>query len=170
MVEEGGINLVGGFDEGRELFADIFFIGEFSVGDDVDVGVILEDSEEEIEVDRMVLVLPQGRHEICIGEVGHWFGALVDDSAGLPMPSVVSGDSLAVISNKEVNLKDAVTELIIEQKGLVGVSVRVTKDTAKGVGDIGIVFSPGIIKVVGRFGTRNLDCAGRRLWGGILAA
>lgn len=46
MVEEGGVDFVGSLDKGRELFTDIFFVGEFGVSHNIDIGVFLEDLEK----------------------------------------------------------------------------------------------------------------------------
>ncbi len=59
MVEKGEIDSAGGFNEGRELFADVFFVGEFGVGDDVDVGIFSENLKEKLEIDGVILVLPE---------------------------------------------------------------------------------------------------------------
>ena len=41
-VEKGEIDGAGGFDEGGELLADVFFVGEFGVCNNIDVWILLK--------------------------------------------------------------------------------------------------------------------------------
>lgn len=74
------------------------------------------------------------------------------------MFSVVSGDSLTVIGNKEIDFKDAMAKLIIEQKGLMGIGIGITEYAAEGMGDIGVEIDPRVIKAVIGGGGRLDGC------------
>ncbi len=76
------------------------------------------------------------------------------------MVGVMGGNGVAVIGNRKVNLKDAVTELIVEKEGFAGISVGIAKDTAESMRNVGMIFGPAIIKVVRWLRARNIvDCS-----------
>lgn len=66
----------------------------------------------------MVFVIPEGRHEVVVGESGGieiWNARVVgklDGGVFLPMTRIVREYDL-VVGNIEINLKNAVAELII---------------------------------------------------------
>lgn len=154
-VEETGVVASRGLDEGRELLFDVKFVVEFCVGEDINVGVFLHELEEEVEINRMETVVPEGRHEIVVGETGVGSGfervtTIVDCGVVAPLISVVCGDGLIVFSEGEINFKNAMTELIVEQEGFVGIRACLIKYAAEGMSSIRIVISPGIVEIVGR--------------------
>ncbi len=169
-VEKGEIDGAGGFDESGELFANILFVGEFGVGDDVDVGIFSEDLKEKLEIDGVVLVLPERGHEVGVGEVGRRyvrgadFGVVLDSGGVFPVVGVVSGDGFVVIGQEEVDFEDAMTEAIIQEECFVRISVGIAENAAEGVGDVGVIVGPAVVEAVGRFGARDVGC----FWGGVL--
>ncbi len=67
-----------------------------------------------------------------------------------PLVSIVGGYGLAIIGKGKVYLKKPMTELIIKQKGFVGVCISFVEDATESVGDVSMVFRPGIVEIIGR--------------------
>lgn len=110
----------------------------------------------------MVFIVPERGYEIVIGELagvrsgGRDFGIGRDGGVFAPLSVIVGGDSIAIIGKVEVDLEDAVTELIIEEESFVGIGVGITENTTKSVGDIGVVFDPTVVEIIGWLRARNV--------------
>lgn len=69
-VEERFVDGFGEFDEIVKLGLYSRFVGVFAIGDDVDVGVGLHKIEESFEIEGVIFVVPEGRHEIIVSKGG----------------------------------------------------------------------------------------------------
>lgn len=105
-VEEFFVEGAGGGEKFRELELDALGVGVFGVGHDIDIGVILEDFEEAIEVEGVVFAIPERGHEIIISIIriswGSWsIGGRVglEDGAFAPAISSMGEHDVAVIGD-----------------------------------------------------------------------
>ncbi len=138
----------------------MFFIEVFGVGDDIDIRVFLQELEERVDIERVIFIIPERRHKIIIGKSGRIgvggdlnVGISFHDGVSTPPVGVMGEYSAVVGSDIKIDFKEAMSELIIEEKSFARISIRVTEDSAESVSDIGIC-GPTIIKFVrgtGRF-------------------
>lgn len=77
-------------------------------------------------------------------------------SSFCPMLGVVGGNDFFIIGDKKIDLEDAVTELIIKEKGFMGVGVGVTVDATESMSDVRVIFDPRVVKIVRGVVTRNI--------------
>ena len=131
-VEEFFVVFLGGGKEFGELKGDVGLIKIFSIGDDIDVRVFLQELEEGIEVERMILVVPEGRHEIGVGKGGGvgvssnlHVGITLDNGASSPAIGIMSDNGATIGGNIKIDLKNAVAELVIEQEGFARVGIAI---------------------------------------------
>lgn len=106
----------------------------------------------------MVFIVPKGGHEIIVGEL---FGGIIyarsmeiGRKSGVfgPIIIIMSGDGFAVVGDVEINFKDTMAELVVEEEGLVGIGVSVAENATKGMCDIGIIFGPRVVEFFCGFG------------------
>lgn len=64
------------------------------------------------------------------------------------MGSVVGSNRLTVVGNRKIYFKDPVTELIIKQKGLIGIGIRIFKNSAKSVRDVRRFIHPRVVEII----------------------
>lgn len=131
-VENGLVERLSGGAEVPKEGTRGCFVGIFSVSDDIDVGVAIKEVEQVVERDGMKLSLNEGRVESIDGG----FGWVMDE------------DDAVVACEREIQLKEAVAELIIKKERLIRIGVSMTKNAAASVGNIGVKLSPGIVKTV----------------------
>ena len=155
-IEQTFIVVFGCFNEFCKLEGDVLFIGVFSIGDDVNVGILLQELEECVDVKRVIFIIPERGHKIIVGESGWvWVcgnlgvGIGLYDSVSAPAVSVVSENSMIVGGNVEIDFKNAMAELVIDEEGFARIGVCVAKNPPEGVSDIG-ARSPTIVKIIRR--------------------
>ena len=113
----------------------------------------------------MVFVIPERRHKVGVSELV--VGSRIFDfcirgnSCYLaPVGIIVCGYSVPIVGEIEIDFKDAMTELIVEQKSFIRVSVGIPEYATEGMGDIGIVFYPVIVEIIGWLRARDIDYFG----------
>lgn len=164
-IKDGGVDGFGEFDEPSELGVDAFGVGEFGVGDDVDVGAGLHELNDVGGVETVVFVVSEMRDEVVVVEL-EVFGA---GGVFVPGGAVMFGDGFAIGSEDEIDFKDAVAELVVEEEGFVGIGISVAENAAHGVCDIGMV-GPRVVEMIGWSVAGNIDDVGSLLGvgGGVL--
>lgn len=152
-VEDRFVDRFSEFDETIKLGLYSRFIGVFTVGDDVDIGMGLHEAQEIFEVERVIFIVPERRHEIIVGK-----GSRVESrSAGViaelnssivsPVVGVMREDNFAVVGDVEIGFEDALTEVVVQEKSFVRIGISVAVNSAHSMGDIGVV-EPRIVKIV----------------------
>ena len=151
-IKDGGVDGFGEFDEPSELGVDAFGVGEFGVGDDVDVRVGLHELNDVGGVETVVFVVSEMRDEVVV------LGG-----------AVLFGDGFAIGGEDEIDFEDAVAELVVEEEGFVGIGISVAENAAHGVCDIGMV-GPRVVEMIGWSVAGNIDDVGSLLGvgGGVL--
>lgn len=155
----------GEFDEPSELGVDAFGVGEFGVGDDVDVRVGLHELNDVGGVETVVFVVSEMRDEVVVVELEVFGAGGVFVLGG----AVMFGDGFAIGGEDEIDFEDAVAELVVEEEGFVGIGISVAENAAHGVCDIGMV-GPRVVEMIGWSVAGNIDDVGSLLGvgGGVL--
>ena len=116
----------------------------------------MQELEECVDVKRVIFIIPERGHKIIVGESGWvWVcgnlgvGIGLYDSVSAPAVSVVSENSMIVGGNVEIDFKNAMAELVIDEEGFARIGVCVAKNPPEGVSDIG-ARSPTIVKIIRR--------------------
>lgn len=60
----------------------------------------------------------------------------------------MGSNRLTVVGNRKIYFKDPVTELIIKQKGLIGIGIRIFKNSAKSVRDVRRFIHPRVVEII----------------------
>lgn len=136
-VENGFVDGTCGLDNGSERCGDGVRVGREGISEEVNVGILSKDSGDNGKGKRVILVFDEGGEEVFSG-------------------GVVGGDEGILVERAEVDFKESMAELVIQEKSFVRVRIGIAEDAAEGMSDVGGLVTPGVVKTIRWLGARGI--------------